>query len=86
MALCALSCFLITVVPAKPEQRKSSTAGGGPERLDFDLGQNGEYRFDYATGGSCSRVRFYLNSFLKLLLFALHFLVYNCLHSCPDMR
>lgn len=49
-ALCALSCYLINVVTATPARPKPSPGGGGPERLDFNLGQNGDYRFDYATG------------------------------------
>jgi hypothetical protein len=38
------------VVAATPARPKPTPAGGGPERSDFNLGPNGEYRFDYATG------------------------------------
>ena len=69
--MCVLSCCLFAVVPAKPAQAKPSPAGGGPERLDFDLGRNGEYRFDYATGRDCFRPRIVLNFLLSDLLLLL---------------
>ncbi|XP_023725675.1 uncharacterized protein LOC111874413 [Cryptotermes secundus] len=48
--LCVLTCCLMNVVTATPARPKPSPGGGGPETLDFNLGQNGDYRFDYATG------------------------------------
>jgi hypothetical protein len=40
----------MSVVAAPPARPKPPAGSGGPERLDFNLGQNGDYRFDYATG------------------------------------
>jgi hypothetical protein len=49
-SLCVTFCCLMSVMAETPARPRPLSAGGGPERLDFDLGQNGDYRFDYATG------------------------------------